>query len=124
MSPLVSSTIQFYDNHQPEAITALNMNNLCVLLLVTGVSMAAAGTRYIAIPIDGIDVIEVNPILPPAPRYPRQTEAYLVSNQQETESQVPRIERSTAQILDYVDFGAQTGMNGAYSWYTDYPAHH
>ncbi|XP_063972880.1 uncharacterized protein LOC135160357 isoform X2 [Diachasmimorpha longicaudata] len=93
----------------------------CVLVFLLGVSMAAAGTRYIAIPIDGIDVIEVNSILPQAPRYPRHTEAYLVPNPQETESQVPRIERSASQILDYVDFGAQTGVNGAYSWYADYP---
>lgn len=25
-------------------------------------------------------------------------------------------------ILDYVDFGARTGLNGAFAWYADYPA--
>lgn len=83
--------------------------------------MTTAATRYLAIPIDGIDVIEVNPILPQ--RVPRQTEAYVVASHAEPESQVPRIDRSS-QILDYVDFGAQTGTNGAFSWYADYPAHH
>ena len=91
--------------------------------------MVMGGPRYIAIPIDGIDVIELNPIAPPSPRLPRQTEAYVpvaVSNIHPDSIENPdqRPERSTAHILDYVDFGAHTGANGAYSWYADYPSRH
>ncbi|KAK0179584.1 hypothetical protein PV327_005323 [Microctonus hyperodae] len=96
-----------------------------ILLLSFGVSMVTAASRYIAIPIDNIDIIEVNPIAP-SQRVSRQTEAYVplvISNRPELENQEPRIERSSP-ILDYVDFGSQTGANGAFSWYADYPAHH
>lgn len=87
------------------------------------------GTRYIAIPIEGIDVIELNPISPPSSRLPRETETYVpvaVSNihPDSIENPVQRTERSSAHILDYVDFGAHTGANGAYTWYADYPARH
>ncbi|OXU30177.1 uncharacterized protein LOC107980697 [Nasonia vitripennis] len=110
-------------------------------------SLVLAGPRYIAIPIDGVDVIELNPIGPPpsvplspGPRYPRQAEGYMpvaVSSlhhapepmiEQTIQLQPARPERSvsahTAHILDYVDFGAHTGPNGAFSWYADYPSHH
>lgn len=87
--------------------------------------MTVAGKKYIAIPIDGLDIFELSPVVQQVQRLPRQTEAYVMANvhQNEPESQVPRIERSNQQILDYVDFGSQTGANGAYSWYADYPAH-
>ncbi|XP_044009668.1 uncharacterized protein LOC122853322 isoform X2 [Aphidius gifuensis] len=82
--------------------------------------MTIAGRKYIAIPIDGLDVFELSPVVQQVQRLPRQTEAYVV-HQNEPESQVPRIERSNSQIMDYVDFGAQTGNNGAFSWFADYP---
>lgn len=96
-------------------------------LLLCGVYGALAGRRYIAIPMDGIDVIELSPVAPPTPRIARQTEAYIpipVPNISQEELKNPRQERSNAHILDYVDFGGQTGSNGAFSWYADYPAHH
>lgn len=82
-----------------------------------------------------MDIIEVNPLqqqqqqqqLQMSQRAPRQTEAYIpqiFSHGQQLRSeerQQPRLERSP--IFDYVDFGAQTGNNGAYSWFADYPAH-
>ncbi|KAK2580725.1 hypothetical protein KPH14_011353 [Odynerus spinipes] len=104
------------------------MSNLGVLLLMLyGVCSALAGRRYIAIPIDGIDVIELNPIAAPTPRIPRQAEpAYLpiaVPNLHQEELENPRAERSIGHILDYVDYGGHTGSNGAFGWYADYPAH-
>ncbi|XP_033228281.1 uncharacterized protein LOC117180074 [Belonocnema kinseyi] len=94
-----------------------------IFVLFCGISMVMGGTRYIAIPIDGMDIFELNPIAPPTPqaRLPRQTH---VIHPTETESPAQRPERSTAEILDFVDFGAHTGANGAYSWYADYPSHH
>ncbi|KAG7208624.1 hypothetical protein KM043_014831 [Ampulex compressa] len=105
----------------------MNKLTLTSLLVVYGICGALAGRRYIAIPVDGIDVIELNPIAPPAPRISRQTEAYVPVaipgvHHEDLESQ--RTDRSTAHILDYVDFGGHTGTNGAFSWYADYPAHH
>ncbi|KAF3419854.1 hypothetical protein E2986_12206 [Frieseomelitta varia] len=98
------------------------------LLLLCGVYGALAGRRYIAIPVDGIDVIELSPMAPATARIPRQTEAYVpvaVPSVTHEELKGPRLERSSnAHILDYVDFGGQTGSNGAFSWYADYPAHH
>ncbi|CAK9831503.1 hypothetical protein ANTRET_LOCUS8482 [Anthophora retusa] len=96
------------------------------LLLLCVVYGASAAHRYIAIPVDGIDVIELSPVAPPS-RITRQTDAYVpvaVPNIPQEEFKSPRAERSTAHILDYVDFGAHTGSNGAFSWYADYPAHH
>ncbi|KAK1120859.1 hypothetical protein K0M31_011060 [Melipona bicolor] len=96
------------------------------LLLLCGVYGALAGRRYIAIPVDGIDVIELSPMAPATARIARQTEAYVpvaVPSVTHEELRSPRLERSNAHILDYVDFGGQTGSNGAFSWYADYPAH-
>ncbi|EFN87090.1 hypothetical protein EAI_06766 [Harpegnathos saltator] len=102
------------------------MNNLStVLALLCVVCDVLGGRRYIAIPVDGvdgIDIIEVNSIAPSLSRMARQTEAYMpagVVHQDDSE----RTERSATRILDYVDFGGHTGSNGAFSWYADYPAH-
>ncbi|XP_057327852.1 uncharacterized protein LOC130669137 [Microplitis mediator] len=108
------------------------MNYLNFLLVFYSASIVTAATRYLAIPIDGMDIIEVNPLqqqqqLQMPQRAPRQTEAYIPQifshghQLRAEERQQPRLERSP--ILDYVDFGAQTGNNGAYSWFADYPAH-
>lgn len=100
-----------------------------LLALACCIVVTLAGPRYIAIPIDGVDVIELNPISPSSSsssRLPRQAETYIpVTLQHEYEPQPSRNERAhTAHILDYVDFGAHTGPNGAFSWYADYPSHH
>lgn len=106
------------------------MNNLGIALtLLCAICGALGGRRYIAIPVDGIegiDVIEVSPIT--SSRVARQTEAYVpipvpnVIHQDNSREQ--RSERSATRVLDYIDFGGQTGSDGAYSWYADYPAHH
>ncbi|KAL0128827.1 hypothetical protein PUN28_003897 [Cardiocondyla obscurior] len=106
------------------------MNNLSTALtLLCAVCGVLGGRRYIAIPvdgIDGIDVIEVNPITTSLSRVPRQTEAYVPvvvpNTSHQDDSEIHRSERSAARVLDYVDFGGQTGSNGAFSWYADYPA--
>ncbi|XP_076663377.1 uncharacterized protein LOC143366310 [Andrena cerasifolii] len=101
------------------------MSNLSVtLILLCGVYGAFAGRRYIAIPVDGIDVIELSPIA--LPRIPRQADGLVplaLSSIRQEEPESRRLERSNP-VLDYVDFGGQTGSNGAFSWYADYPAHH
>lgn len=108
------------------------MNNLSITLtLLCAVYGVLGGRRYIAIPVDGIegiDVIEVSPITASLSRVARQTEAYVPvavpSVVHQDDSREHRSERSATHILDYVDFGGQTGSNGAFSWYADYPAHH
>ncbi|XP_014206921.1 uncharacterized protein LOC106638328 [Copidosoma floridanum] len=105
---------------------------------------ALAGARYIAIPIDGLDVIELSPISASAnhqlvagspapangPRMARQTpeSSYVplaVSTLHHAESaHRPDRPAATAHVYDYVDFGAHTGPNGAFSWYADYPSQH
>ncbi|KMQ89647.1 tudor and kh domain-containing protein, partial [Lasius niger] len=101
------------------------------LTLLSVVCGALGGRRYIAIPVDGIegiDVIEVSPITSSLSRVARQTEAYVPiavpSVVHQDDSREQRSERSAARVLDYVDFGGQTGSDGAFSWYADYPAHH
>lgn len=97
------------------------------MILLCGVYGALAGRRYIAIPVDGIDVIELSPISPAVPRITRQIEAHVpvpVPNVHTEDLENQRAERSASPILDYVDFGGYTGSNGAFSWYADYPAHH
>ncbi|XP_076296128.1 uncharacterized protein LOC143216713 [Lasioglossum baleicum] len=100
------------------------MNSLTVtLILLCGVYDAAAGRRYIAIPVDGIDVIELSPA---TTRIARQSEGYApIPSNHRDDSESPRLDRSVNNpVLDYVDFGGYTGSNGAFSWYADYPAHH
>ncbi|XP_023288100.1 uncharacterized protein LOC105703817 [Orussus abietinus] len=109
------------------------------LVVLIGVSSVRAGSRYIAIPINEIDVIELNPIAQAMPAIPgiqhpariaRQAETYVpvsisaIHRTEEVEAGPPRFERSPSQILDYVDFGAHTGANGAFGWYADYPTRH
>ncbi|KYQ56427.1 hypothetical protein ALC60_04504, partial [Trachymyrmex zeteki] len=98
-----------------------------VLTLLCAVCSVLGDRRYIAIPVDSIDVIEVNSIAPSLSRVTKQMEAYVpvavssVSHQDDSEIQ--HSERLAAHVLDYVDFGGHTSSNGAFSWYTDYPAH-
>ncbi|XP_034945748.1 uncharacterized protein [Chelonus insularis] len=103
------------------------MNSLgFILTLLSIVSFVSGATRYLAIPIDGIDIIEVNPM---SQRVTRQAEAYspiTYTNHQRNDvdhQSSPRIDRLQP-ILDYVDFGSQSGSNGAFSWFADYPARH
>ncbi|XP_031841516.1 uncharacterized protein LOC116430924 [Nomia melanderi] len=101
------------------------MNNSTVtLILLCGVYGALAGRRYIAIPVDGVDVIELSPV---TPRIARQAGSYIpiaIPSNHQDDLENPRLERSVTPVLDYVDFGGYTGSNGAFSWYADYPAHH
>ncbi|XP_011050562.1 PREDICTED: uncharacterized protein LOC105143770 [Acromyrmex echinatior] len=82
--------------------------------------------RYIAIPVDDvddIDIIKVNAITPSLSRIAKQTKAYVSSVSHQDDSVIQRSERLATHVLDYVDFGGYTGSNGAFSWYADYPAH-
>jgi len=100
------------------------------LTLLCAVCSVLGSRHYIAIPIDGIngiDIIEVNPIASSLSRMARQTGTYVpvaISNvSHQDDSEVQHSEQLAAQVLDYVDFGGHTGSNGAFSWYADYPAH-
>ncbi|XP_018375249.1 PREDICTED: uncharacterized protein LOC108769017 [Trachymyrmex cornetzi] len=102
-----------------------------VLTLLCAVCGVLGDRHYIAIPvdgIDGIDVIKVNAIAHSLSRVAKQTKAYVpfavssISHQDDSEVQ-QRSERLATHVLDYVDFGGHTGSNGAFSWYADYPAH-
>jgi len=95
-------------------------------MLLCAVCGISGDRRYITIPIDGIDavdVIKVNAIAPSLSRVAKQTKAYIpiivssVSHQDDSE-----VQRLATHVLDYVDFGGHTGSNGAFSWYADYPA--
>ncbi|KAJ8680678.1 hypothetical protein QAD02_016465 [Eretmocerus hayati] len=109
-----------------------------LLILINFSINAEAGARYIAIPIDNVDVIELSPVGPTNPiinpstsglsqRYPRQASPIAEVYPHQTRSSEPSepITRHLgAHVLDYVDFGAHTGPNGAFSWYADFPSHH
>ncbi|KYN38517.1 hypothetical protein ALC56_07094, partial [Trachymyrmex septentrionalis] len=94
-----------------------------VLTLLCAVCGILGDRHYIAISVNGIDIIKINAIAPLS----KQTKAYVpiavssVSHQDD--SKVQRSERLGAHVLDYVDFGGHTGSNGAFSWYADYPIH-
>ncbi|KAL7304115.1 hypothetical protein TKK_0003572 [Trichogramma kaykai] len=125
-----------------------------IALATLCLNLTQAGTRYIAIPIDNVDIIELDPVPSYPSRFPRQADtSYATSSSLQQQQQYPHnhqyhhhhhrepvgiIEQPqpqqqvaaasnplvTKHILDYVDFGAHTGPNGAFSWYADYPTYH
>lgn len=62
------------------------------------------------IPMEGVEFESY-----PLSRFPRQVE----NPEGEVSTFKPQRDEP---ILDFVDFGSQTGANGAYSWYADFPA--
>ncbi|XP_046587043.1 uncharacterized protein LOC124297613 isoform X2 [Neodiprion virginianus] len=105
------------------------MNSLLVtlILLVDAGHLIAGRSRYLAIPLDDVKIIELSSGIPSfMPRVARSAEAYVpvavATLQNEEVEPTPRIERAAAHYLDYVDFGGHTGENGAFGWYADFPA--
>ena len=86
--------------------------------------MVAARPRYIAIPLDDVQFIEVADYSTPLVRAPRQAGFH----QREAEAdgeESSRFQRGThgGDGHDYVDYGAHTGHHGAFGWYADFPVH-
>ncbi|XP_048513031.1 uncharacterized protein LOC105692529 [Athalia rosae] len=101
------------------------MNSLTIaLILIISACFVAARPRYLAIPLDDVEIIELSSL----PRVSRHAESFIpvavaTVHAEEVEPS-PRIERSTAtHFMDFVDFGGHTGENGAFGWYADFPAH-
>lgn len=117
---LISQLCKFFENFQ-KLLAILLVQNLCC--------PASAGSRYIGIPLEVLDGIELNfeSTSQNRQRVARQTQPLFpfsisnLNNLAETE-EIDQDDKRVAQILDYVDFGAQTGPNGSFSWFADYPA--
>ncbi|XP_063244188.1 uncharacterized protein LOC134543216 [Bacillus rossius redtenbacheri] len=99
---------------------------LTVLLLV---ALARAHPRFLAIPLDGVDVVEVAEPL----GAPGWQVVELVPGPSRVAREAPGASEEAGRVQrgahhhddghghDYVDYGAHTGHHGAYGWYADFP---
>ncbi|KAI9553051.1 hypothetical protein GHT06_020941 [Daphnia sinensis] len=91
---------------------------LVTLFFAAVVAAASARPRFLAIPIEDIEFING-----PAPYPGFQLPAQRVrrdANEPETASSA-RSSGHAHSGTDYVDYGAYTGGNGAFGWYSDHP---
>jgi len=109
--------------------------NLCRLLqLVLGVvcvalfAVASARPRFIAIPLDDVQFVEVEDFSAPLTRVARQA-GFQATEVESDADESGRFQRGAygggggGDGHDYVDFGAHTGHHGAFGWYADFPVH-
>ncbi|XP_067003156.1 uncharacterized protein [Anabrus simplex] len=97
----------------------------CVLLLVAVCVVAvSARPRFLAIPLEDIELVEVADFgSAPLVRVARQVAKEL------EDRDGGRFERGAhhggggGDGHDYVDYGAHTGHHGAFGWYADFPVH-
>lgn len=88
---------------------------------MASILIAYGKPRYIAIPLEDVQFVDVSESHVPLIRMPRRA-----IHDQITE-QDGRIERQAHHDAhDYVDYGAHTGHHGAFGWYADFPVlkHH
>lgn len=85
-------------------------------------AIASARPRFIAIPLDDVQFVEVADFSAPLIRVARQ--AGFQSRDAEIDAEESaRVQRGAhgGDGHDYVDYGAHTGHHGAYGWYADFP---
>lgn len=104
---------------------------LVCLLSTTSEAAPKVRPRFIAIPLEDVQLVEVEDIpgtkLPSTAshmRAPRDVNAHLRGNQGTGNEDAARIERQAGHDHhhhEYVDFGAHTGHHGSFGWYADFP---
>ncbi|EFX84189.1 hypothetical protein DAPPUDRAFT_315173 [Daphnia pulex] len=96
---------------------------LVTLFLAAVVAAASARPRFLAIPIEDIQFLRGPAPYPGfAPQQPalRVRRASPIDEERQGAASQPRASSSYGGN-DYVDYGAYTGGNGAFGWYSDHP---
>lgn len=97
------------------------------LLILATAAAIHARSKYIAIPLDNLQLFEVpeqDRYVAPMIRVPRHVLGnkpkynYIPQPQAEASSQ---FEQANFSPQEYVDYGAHTGHHGAFGWYADFP---
>ncbi|PSN31643.1 hypothetical protein C0J52_20490 [Blattella germanica] len=104
------------------------LGSVCMAIL----AIVSARPRYIAIPLDDVQFIEVADFSTPLVRVSRQAAFQRSATDVEAE-ETGRFQRGIhgggggggggGDGHDYVDYGAHTGHHGAFGWYADFPVH-
>lgn len=93
------------------------------VVCVAFVAIVSARPRFIAIPLDDVQFVEVADFSAPLIRVSRQ--AGFQSREAEIDAEESgRFQRGAHGgdgHHDYVDYGAHTGHHGAFGWYADFP---
>jgi len=108
-----------------------NPNLFHLLQLVLGVvcvalfAVASARPRFIAIPLDDVQFVEVEDFSAPLIRVARQA-GFQATEVESDAEETGRFQRGAfggggGDGHDYVDYGAHTGHHGAFGWYADFP---
>lgn len=86
-------------------------------------AIASARPRFIAIPLDDVQFVEVADFSAPLIRVARQTgfQSRDAEIDAEESARVQRGAHGGDHGHDYVDYGAHTGHHGAFGWYADFP---
>jgi hypothetical protein len=88
-------------------------------------AIASARPRFIAIPLDDVQFVEVDDFSAPLIRVARQARFQPREAEIDAEESA-RVQRGAhggggGDGHDYVDYGAHTGHHGAFGWYADFP---
>jgi hypothetical protein len=110
----------------------LNLYLFHLLQLALGVVCVAffavvnARPRFIAIPLDDVQFVEVADFSAPLIRVARQA-GFQPREAENDAEESGRFQRGAhgggGDGHDYVDYGAHTGHHGAFGWYADFPVH-
>ncbi|KAJ9581822.1 hypothetical protein L9F63_003891 [Diploptera punctata] len=85
-------------------------------------AVVSARPRYIAIPLEDVQFIEVADYSSPLVRVTRQAGFQARDSDDEDSSRFQRgAHGGGGDGHDYVDYGAHTGHHGAFGWYADFP---
>jgi hypothetical protein len=100
----------------------LALGVVCVALF----AIVNARPRFIAIPLDDVEFVEVADFSAPLIRVARQAsfQPHEAENDAEESGRFQRgAHGGGGDGHDYVDYGAHTGHHGAFGWYADFPVH-
>jgi hypothetical protein len=92
------------------------------VVYVAFVAIASARPRFIAIPLDDVQFVEVADFSAPLIRVARQA-GFQPREVEVDAEESARVQRGAhgGDGHDYVDYGAHTGHHGAFGWYADFP---
>ncbi|XP_069698846.1 uncharacterized protein [Periplaneta americana] len=95
------------------------------LACVAVLAVVHARPRFIAIPLDDVQFVEVADFdAAPLVRVARQA-GFQARDSDVDAEESGRFQRGAhgGDAHDYVDYGAHTGHHGAFGWYADFPVH-
>ncbi|XP_014252747.1 uncharacterized protein LOC106668464 [Cimex lectularius] len=103
----------------------MKLNAIFLFVLIAFIEFTWCRPRYIAIPIEDVEFLEMSTVSKPQFRIPREGQLHAV--QDFPQEQTPRDNRYQRQASgghhDHVDYGAHTGHHGSFGWYAEFPVH-